>query len=161
MQNDIYTEAKKHKTVKDLLNKIDNSLNGIGGIAKIADGFNFNKVDTKPIGKTKIMRMNFLGSNFKYMQLADGYADLAKILKDEQNNVFIYLKNGIDFNKLNKKTLASFGNISFLTKTPKKYLTNDNGKSWYEVEVFEVGYATRNLSDQEIINIWNQANFNN
>jgi hypothetical protein len=157
--DNLLQEAKKYKSAEEFVKKVENSTEGIGSVGKIADSFNYKKTDIRPQGNVKYTKFS-LGADAKYLQNAEGFGDLAKTLKDEKGNVFIYLKDGTDPNKLNKKTLASFVNSNepWNQNVSKKFITNDNGQTWKEVSAFELGSATSGMSKSQLEQIWKEAN---
>jgi hypothetical protein len=157
--DDLVTEAKKYKSADDFVNKVENSTTGIGSVGKIADSFDYKTIDIKPVGDMNLAKFS-LGADAKYFKRAEGFGDLAKIMKDKNNNIFVYLNDGVDPNKLNKKTLANFTNSyePWNKSASKRFITNDNGKSWQEVSAFELGSATSGMTKSQLTDIWNKAN---
>jgi hypothetical protein len=156
---DLIKEAKKYKSAEEFVNKVENSTTGIGSVGKIADSFDYKTIDIKPVGDMNLAKFS-LGSDAKYFKRAEGFGDLAKIMKDKNNNIFVYLNDGVDPNKLNKKTLANFTNSyePWNKSASKRFITNDNGKSWQEVSAFELGSATSGMTKSQLTDIWNKAN---
>ncbi len=156
---DLITEAKKYKSAEEFVNKVENSTTGIGSVGKIADSFDYKTIDIKPVGDMNLAKFS-LGADAKYFKRAEGFGDLAKIMKDRDNNIFVYLNDGVDPNKLNKKTLANFTNSyePWNKSASKRFITNDNGKSWQEVSAFELGSATSGMSKSQLEQIWKEAN---
>lgn len=159
--DDLIQEARKYKSVNEFVNKVENATEGIGSIGKIADSFSYKKVDITPKGNTTLANIS-LGNDGKYFEMADGFADKAKVLKDLEGNIFAYLKEGTNPEKLSKKTRAFMvnNNEPWNAGQPKKYITTDNGKTWLEISAFELGSATSGMSKSQLEEIWKEANKN-
>ena len=167
--SELIKEAKNHPTLEGFIDFIKGKKAGgswsIGNDSKIADHFTMQKTtpENPPTEKIEDWRacnysnVNFsLGRDFLKFELLPGHADRPYILKNKTTGEhFGFLKHGVDILKLNKKTLAEFAFLEFLPWHKKRYISNDGGRNWYIVKVYNYMDDINQLTDKQLIELYN------